>query len=316
MGMGVEITYMGTKRTLAPAVSAVVRLAQDGPMLDAFSGMCAVGEAVGSTRQVWSNDTQLFACEVAKALFTSRELPMSPLTYGDVHFERFSHQKALLKNAFKRSIASEADLLQTDSFASFQPKLEQQTRAVRNDVKRCRMRSPHLFTKIYSGTFFGVEQAIEADAIYAALITARRDNKVSKDGCRWGMIGLGRALLKVASSTGHFAQYLKPKSATFRRHIALRRRSLWGEWLASVGQLAPVGDIQWRKHNRVFNRDALSLLTTLGKKNTEVGVIYADPPYTDDQYSRFYHLLETLLLYDYPLVSGAGLYRPGRFQTL
>ena len=27
-------------------------------------------------------------------------------------------------------------------------------------------------------------------------------------------------------------------------------------------------------------------------------IIYADPPYTDDQYSRFYHLYETALLYD------------------
>jgi adenine-specific DNA-methyltransferase len=44
-------------------------------------------------------------------------------------------------------------------------------------------------------------------------------------------------------------------------------------------------------------------------------VVYADPPYTDDQYSRFYHLFETLLMYDYPKVSGKGLYRRRRFQT-
>jgi adenine-specific DNA-methyltransferase len=53
----------------------------------------------------------------------------------------------------------------------------------------------------------------------------------------------------------------------------------------------------------------------LAREKTNVSVIYADPPYTDDQYSRFYHLLETLCLYDYPVVSRAGLYRPNRFQT-
>nr|WP_246698209.1 DNA adenine methylase [Rhizobium sp. BK275] len=44
-------------------------------------------------------------------------------------------------------------------------------------------------------------------------------------------------------------------------------------------------------------------------------VIYADPPYTNDQYSRYYHLFETAILYDYPLAEGKGLYRGGRFQS-
>ena len=45
--MGINITYMGTKRSLAPAVSEVIADAQRGILLDAFSGMCSVGEAVG-----------------------------------------------------------------------------------------------------------------------------------------------------------------------------------------------------------------------------------------------------------------------------
>jgi adenine-specific DNA-methyltransferase len=44
-------------------------------------------------------------------------------------------------------------------------------------------------------------------------------------------------------------------------------------------------------------------------------VVYADPPYSRAQYSRYYHLLETLILYDYPRVEGMGLYRQGRFET-
>ncbi|WP_428977785.1 DNA adenine methylase [Lichenibacterium minor] len=44
-------------------------------------------------------------------------------------------------------------------------------------------------------------------------------------------------------------------------------------------------------------------------------VIYADPPYTDDQYSRFYHLFETIALYDTPQLSGHGRYRTDRFRT-
>jgi adenine-specific DNA-methyltransferase len=44
-------------------------------------------------------------------------------------------------------------------------------------------------------------------------------------------------------------------------------------------------------------------------------VVYADPPYSAAQYSRYYHVLETLVLYDYPESSGAGRYRGDRHQT-
>jgi len=46
-----------------------------------------------------------------------------------------------------------------------------------------------------------------------------------------------------------------------------------------------------------------------------VGLIYADPPYTEDQYSRYYHVYETLYLYDYPESTGIGRYRSDRFRT-
>jgi adenine-specific DNA-methyltransferase len=44
-------------------------------------------------------------------------------------------------------------------------------------------------------------------------------------------------------------------------------------------------------------------------------IFYADPPYSKEQYSRFYHVLETLELYDYPESHGIGRYRPDRFAT-
>ena len=73
--MGVGISYMGTKKILAPIVATVVNDGRDGAMLDAFAGMCAVGQSVGIRRQVWNNDIQKFAATVAKALFTSTEVP-------------------------------------------------------------------------------------------------------------------------------------------------------------------------------------------------------------------------------------------------
>jgi hypothetical protein len=60
-------------------------------------------------------------------------------------------------------------------------------------------------------------------------------------------------------------------------------------------------------------------------KIDSLSVIYADPPYTRDHYSRFYHVLETVCLEDEPKVSivksknqvniSRGLYRGERHQS-
>ena len=55
------------------------------------------------------------------------------------------------------------------------------------------------------------------------------------------------------------------------------------------------------------------------QKNTSI--IYADPPYTDMQYSRYYHLLNVVAKYDYPKPTTfnnqftKGLYTDGRYQS-
>ncbi len=76
--------------------------------------------------------------------------------------------------------------------------------------------------------------------------------------------------------------------------------------------------MQDRPH-RVIRGDYRDVLDGL----SDVGVIYADPPYTRDHYSRFYHVLETLCLRDDPQVSttfeagptSRGLYRSERHQS-
>ena len=56
-------------------------------------------------------------------------------------------------------------------------------------------------------------------------------------------------------------------------------------------------------------------------KQVDGGTVYADPPYAFVHYSRFYHALETLCLYDYPelQVKGGsivkGRYREERHQS-
>lgn len=81
---------MGTKRDLTTFVSAVIADCQAGPILDVFSGMCSVGETIAPCRQVWTNDVQVFAHEVAKALFTSQEYPLRSQAVADLYYEDYA----------------------------------------------------------------------------------------------------------------------------------------------------------------------------------------------------------------------------------
>src|SRR5260370_41292700 len=78
----------------------------------------------------------------------------------------------------------------------------------------------NLFTLLYSNNYFGIQQSIEADAILGAIRTMHRAELLSDDHRRWLTIALGRALLRVANSTGHFAQYLKPHQSSYKRYIS------------------------------------------------------------------------------------------------
>lgn len=313
--MAVNITYMGTKRDLATVVAQVIDQTQTGALLDAFAGMCTVGEQVAPRRQIWSNDTQVFAAEVAKALFTSVDDPPDAIWTADLHFDNFQKHRARSSNKYNEPLETERLLHTTEKFMPFMRRrgiLRQQIDRITEKFKR---RNHNLFTTTYSDTYFGLQQSIDADAIVGAIFEVHEARETTLDQKRWCLLALGRALLKISNSTGHFAQYLTPNQLSFHRFSSQRRRDLWTEWLFSIGELSAVGTIDWRKQNKAFNEDSLVLIPRLAKSKERPSIIYADPPYTDDQYSRYYHILETLMLYDYPDVSGAGLYRSARFST-
>lgn len=313
--MPINISYMGTKRELAPIVAQVIRQTQPGILLDGFAGMCAVGEELADERQVWCNDSQLFAAEVAKALFTSVDEPPDAIWSADSHFSQFESHREHLSSFYREALNAEEALMSAETFKAFVNRRDCLTRNLASPNFGAPKRCHNLFTTTYADNYFGLRQAIDADSIVAAIVDLQGSGKTTTDQKRWYLLALGRALLKIANSTGHFAQYLKPNRSSYRRFCTQRKRDLWSEWLFSIGELCAVGTIEWRRKNKAFNENTLTLLPGFTTAERRPSVVYADPPYTDDQYSRYYHILDTLILYDYPTVSGAGLYRPDRFST-
>jgi adenine-specific DNA-methyltransferase len=58
--------------------------------------------------------------------------------------------------------------------------------------------------------------------------------------------------------------------------------------------MKPIDPIDAQKIS-IFQKDA-NILT----KKIKADVVYIDPPYNSRQYSRFYHVLETLIKWDKP----------------
>jgi adenine-specific DNA-methyltransferase len=315
---------MGTKKPIVSHVVEVIESAKAGPVLDLFAGISSIGMAVAPKRNVWCNDVQNFAVSLAGAKFTSKTTP---------HFDAATLSKLMQSMAINRQkleplvgywvqeedislkqgkIRALKDLCERQIAATTGRKFE----AIRLDQRQQRDGQPCcLFSISYIGGYFGSRQARDIDCLRFAFDQLLANRHIDRDQHRWFCIALCKSLFAVAHTTGHFAQYLEVKTKTLDRFLKRRRRDVFTEWAKAVAELGPVGSAKWRLGNKVYKGEAVRLLGRLKNSHSQPSIIYADPPYTSDQYSRYYHILETLIRYDYPAIVGKGQYRPDRFVS-
>lgn len=322
--MTINVSYMGTKRQLAPYVAHIIADDRPGPLLDIFSGISAVSSFVAPARPVWCNDAQLFASTVAKAFFVAQKMPPSATSALRLLQPLYLKNRADLLERFSAALKTEQHSLSVgslDTVLQAQKIPTVQTSAKLNLERETLQKNPasapyRLFSITFAGGYFGIKQAIDIDSIKYAADALLLSDSIDVDTHMWLSLALCQAMSKVATTTGHFAQFLSLKPNNVARFCAQRRRSVLQEFEYALAEFKPVRNIEWRKKNRVFHGDAIDLLLSLSAaKAKKPSIIYADPPYTADQYSRYYHVYETLLFYDYPEVTGIGRYRPNRFVS-
>ncbi|HWO15116.1 MAG TPA: DNA adenine methylase [Solirubrobacterales bacterium] len=167
-----------------------------------------------------------------------------------------------------------------------------------------------LATLYFSAAYFSTPQSIEIDALrYAIDIVAPRGP--TRDWLLSAWLSAAGALI---NAPGHTAQFLKPTTEAVASRIRRQwMRSMWSLFTEQLDNIVQLGERSWRLENVVTSKDALDLVTDDALE--EVGAVYADPPYTVDHYSRFYHVYETLYRYDFPKSVGSGRYRDDRFFT-
>jgi len=163
----------------------------------------------------------------------------------------------------------------------------------------------NLFYKTYPDTYFSENQCLEIDSLKYAIDKIK--NKYEK---ALYLSALIYSMCYAQSTTGHFAQFL-PKH--HKRLIPLRKISIWKTFLDKCDEIKIIFS---PFENKVFNTDYKDFFKENFKDKLKgVDLIYLDPPYTDAQYSRFYHILETVVKYDYPEIQYMGRYRQDRFMS-
>lgn len=159
------------------------------------------------------------------------------------------------------------------------------------------------FYKTYADTYFSDLQCKDIDSIRFAIEQINDENKRNLY-----LTALMSVMCKVQSTTGHFAQYM-PKD--HKRIIPLRNMNVWNEFLSKCEDFKQI--INNNMNNKSFNLDYKKLIKLEEIKNVET--FYLDSPYSGEQYSRFYHILETVVKYDNPEVSYKAKYRNDRFMS-
>lgn len=200
---------------------------------------------------------------------------------------------------------------------------------VLSDVYGCLLRNglcneKSIISRYYGGVYFSYKQAMDIDILLESI------NRVADINMRNVCLA---ALLSTASDIvdtvgKHFAQPIKARDSKgnikgntiYNKAVKDKMVEvvpLYREWLERYMGLSRATNT-----HVAMQCDYLECLCSLPE---DVKTIYADPPYTRDHYSRFYHVLETMVLRDSPKISTTkihgelhvsnGIYRKDRYQS-
>jgi hypothetical protein len=332
------IHYLGNKlRLLDLIVEAVSAVAlPSGRYLDLFCGSGVVARQFASDAPVTAVDIQEFARVVTSALLSPSRERMDDVRASVAR--QFESQAAasllaavgpLLEHEDDVSTRCDAEaiaeIVELGSLAIGEdaPRTRAFARATRDVVASVRRigNVPSPLVRHYGGTYFSYRQAVELD-----LLCALAHRAVPADRDTWIAALLGAASDCVTSVGNQFAQPLAVRDArgvpkphaieVIQRKRKLRPVDRFLRWMA-----------RYTPHESRFEHEVRreDYRDFLGSFHRQVAVTYADPPYTRDHYSRFYHVLETIALGDDPTLGrwgrepsrqvSRGLYRHGRHQS-
>lgn len=335
------VHYLGSKLRILDFIKQLVDEIDPGKsgVCDLFSGSGSVSQYLSSERKIVSVDIQEYSNVVCSALLN----PMS-----DKFIKEFSESTNLnlcIKNNLERfrslieyedeilsgkydlyevcnyidnsSIYSALESIPKDSTTRFK-KILRESIAVLNDFPE----SSFLAFRYFGGLYFSYKQSLQIDAIIECIDQAEPKYRNIL------LASLVSTASDIVNTVGkQFAQPIRPRNKDGQPKQGILKQinkdrmldviSIYRSWLTKYSE-RKVPNLE-HKTLKLDYKDALDQL------DGSIGIVYADPPYTRDHYSRFYHGLETLCLRDFPRVSktniggsvrlSRGMYREERHQS-
>lgn len=342
------IHYLGSKlRVLHKIQRAVSAIAPSGqPVCDLFAGSGVVSLALASEWDVTSVDIQEYSRVLCNGLLhpplnaTTTAARLCEQTVNGTLRKRLRsalrdlliHEKQCLADAADVAIEDLCDLLEHGSLlphngqADIPPALHTRFTAALSKLKEFGLSTgaETVVTRHFGGRYFSWQQAIDFDGLLAEV---HRIEQPSRDFYVAAALVVASDVVNTVGK--HFAQPIKlrdangvPKTHLVRQTLRDRSLSVFDSYRAACDSLIKLG--RTRGKHRAVRSDYLDFL-----KNdpTEFAAFYADPPYTRDHYSRYYHVLETMALRDDPEVAttkirsngmprlSRGVYRLQRHQS-
>jgi adenine-specific DNA-methyltransferase len=289
--------YMGHKGKLLSFLGDILinESKSASAIADPFCGSGAVSWflAQNTDKAVISGDLQEFAIRRAAAV-TTRDVVANGKSIHGPWLKRAKRALSAIIDKFPNAEHSiEPDVSRTEDVIKLIVRSRSFCEQVLPGLLK-NLRRPFPMTKAYGGHYFSPMQALLLDALRSTLPKTEPDRSIA-------LAALIETASRCAASPGHTAQPFQPTITSAKYVLEAWQRSVERLLVESVDNISA-------RHAHSIGSAATGDFVSTIELLREGDLVFADPPYSDVHYSRFYHVLETLAKGSEVEVSGRGRY--------
>jgi len=279
--------YMGSKRAmLKNGLGRALRREMVGVrrFVDPFCGAGSVCEFVSTTTDisVIASDLQMFAVVLTRAVI-QRSRALDGVSTWDKWNDR---TRTYLSNMSGVRAARDFQLARWETARVASVKFARKMSSSCDDS----------LVRAYGGYYLSPLQAMYVAALRASAPDTEPERSIT-------IAALVRAVSSCSASPGHTAQPFGPTIRSAPHLFAAWRKDLLATTRNVLLQISPI-------HARVAGRCEVEDAKESVRHTRSSDLVFLDPPYSDVQYSRFYHVLESVAMGICGEVAGAGRYPP------